>query len=30
MAQAATEAGVGFSYLHIVTDNLNGTHAHGL
>ena len=30
MAQAATEAGVGFAYLHIVTDNLNGTHAHGL
>ena len=30
MARAATEGGVGFAYLHIVTDNLNGTHTHGL
>jgi hypothetical protein len=30
MALAATTANVPFDYLHIVTDNLNGTHDHGL
>ncbi|MCY9783308.1 hypothetical protein KIK06_05295 [Nocardiopsis sp. EMB25] len=30
MARAATTAGVSFDYLHIVTDNLNGTYEHGL
>src|SRR5699024_11435031 len=30
MALAATTANVPFDYLHIVTDNLNGAHDHGL